>query len=344
MIRICQSLAEAGYDITLVGRKKKSSLPLTGHVFKQERLHCFFEKGKLFYAEYNTRLFFFLLFRKMDGICAIDLDTILPVLFISKIKAIVRIYDAHELFCEMKEIVSRPVIHKTWKWIERKTLPYFKNAYTVNNSLAEIFTKNYDHPYSVIRSISRYEPFEELPREKFILYQGAVNEGRCFEWLIPSMQNIPAKLVICGDGNFLVQAKALTNKFNLEEKVEFKGMLLPAELKAYNRRGWIGITLFENNGDSNYYSLANRFFDYIHAGLPQLCVDFPVYKEINETYKVAVLIHEMNPGAIAGKINMLLQDDSKWKQLHDNCLEAAKILNWQEEEKKLLSFYKNLFG
>ncbi|MEO7264717.1 MAG: glycosyltransferase [Ferruginibacter sp.] len=344
MIRICQSLAVAGYDITLVGRKKKSSLPLSRHLFKQERLHCFFETGKLFYAEYNIRLFFFLLFKKMDGICAIDLDTIIPCLVISQIKSIVRIYDAHELFCEMKEIVSRPGIYKIWKWIERKTLPHFKNAYTVNDHLAEIFAKNYGHTYSVIRSISVYEPIEASQREKFILYQGAVNEGRCFEWLIPAMQNVPAILVICGDGNFMGQAKELVTNNGLQEKVEFKGMLLPAELQLYTRKAWIGITLFEKNGESNYYSLANRFFDYIHAGLPQLCVDFPVYKEINEIYDVAVLIQNISPGEIAEKINLLLHDDEKWQQLHRNCLMAAKTLNWQEEEKKLLAFYKKLFG
>ena len=59
MIRICTSLANAGYNVTLVGRKLKASLPLTTQPFLQKRLFCFFEKGKLFYAEYNIRLFFF---------------------------------------------------------------------------------------------------------------------------------------------------------------------------------------------------------------------------------------------------------------------------------------------
>ena len=78
MIRICTSLAKAGYDVILVGRKVSSSKPLTTQPFKQKRIICLFEKGKLFYAEYNIRLFFYLLFKKMDCIGAIDLDTILP--------------------------------------------------------------------------------------------------------------------------------------------------------------------------------------------------------------------------------------------------------------------------
>jgi hypothetical protein len=95
MIRICTSLANAGYDVMLVGRKMKASLPLTVQPFKQKRLFCFFEKGKLFYAEYNIRLFFYLLFKQMDCISAIDLDSILPCYFISRIKKITRVYDAH---------------------------------------------------------------------------------------------------------------------------------------------------------------------------------------------------------------------------------------------------------
>ena len=112
MQRICTSLSQAGYDVVLVGIKKSNSIKIENRLFKQQRIRCLFEKGKLFYAEYNLRLFFYLLFKKMDAICAIDLDTILPCLFISKIKKIPRIYDAHELFCEMKEIATRPAIYK----------------------------------------------------------------------------------------------------------------------------------------------------------------------------------------------------------------------------------------
>ena len=86
MIRICSSLAVAGYQVVLVGRKLKSSLPLVEKPYSTKRILCFFEKGKLFYAEYNIRLFFFLLFKKMDCICAIDLDTILPCYYISVVK------------------------------------------------------------------------------------------------------------------------------------------------------------------------------------------------------------------------------------------------------------------
>jgi hypothetical protein len=135
MIRICTSLAQAGYSVTLTGRKMKNSIALSKQLFQQKRIGCIFEKGKLFYAEYNIRLFFYLLFKKMDCIGAIDLDTILPCYFISRIKKVKRVYDAHELFCEMKEIVTRPVIYKTWKKIEKFALPRFPSGYMGYNTV-----------------------------------------------------------------------------------------------------------------------------------------------------------------------------------------------------------------
>ncbi len=345
MIRICTSLADAGYGVTLVGRKINSSIPLLTQPYNQKRINCLFENGKLFYAEYNTRLFFYLLFKKMDGICAIDLDSILPCYYISKIKKIKRIYDAHELFCEMKEVMSRPKIYKIWKWVERKTVPHFTHGYTVNKPIADEFNKMYGCNYEVIRSIAIYQPFlQQQKKEKYILYQGAVNEGRSFETLIPAMQWINVPLYICGNGNFMQQAIKLAEQYQVTEKILFKGMLSPQLLRTYASQAYIGITLFEHKGLSNYYSLANRFFDYIHAAVPQLCVNYPAYRQINNLYHVAVLIDDLSPENIARNINEMLSDEAGWKVYKTNCIEAGKVLNWQNEEKKLLLFYKEIFG
>lgn len=343
MIRICDSLTASGYEVTLVGRRLSTSVQLQDRGFRQERLNCFFVKGKAFYAEFNLRLFWFLLFKKMDCICAIDLDTIIPCYLISIIKKVPRVYDAHELFCEMKEIVSRLAIYSAWKRIERFSVPKFPNGYTVNQPIAEEFKKMYAVEYQVIRNFSILRPLI-IPEKnrKYILYQGAVNEGRSFESLIPAMREVNSSLVICGDGNFLSQAKELVDVYNLKDKVDFRGKLVPAELFEITRHAWIGITLFENKGLSNYLSLANRFSDYVHAGIPQLCVDYPVYRDLNNQYHVAVLTDNLSPSGIAKKLNELLTNESLYKSLQKNCLVAREELCWDKEEKKLIEFYKNI--
>ncbi|PWT99565.1 MAG: group 1 glycosyl transferase [Bacteroidetes bacterium] len=345
MQRICNSLQAAAYDVILVGRKWKDSPELFTTTFRQIRLTCIFKKGKIAYLEYNFKLFFFLLFRKIDLICAIDLDTILPCYFISKIKRIPRVYDAHELFCEMKEVVSRPMIHKIWKRIEKFTVPKFRHGYTVNEMIAEEFRKMYGLSYETIKNVPRLKEMER-PQEDgqgFIIYQGAVNEGRSFETLIPAMKDVNSILKIYGDGNFLEQSKNLVQNLGLENKIKFEGKLKPTDLKKITAEAKIGMTLFENNGLSNYYSLANRFFDYIHAEIPQVCVDYPCYHQINEKFEIGLLIKEPTQEEISRAANNLLQDQVLYKRLKENCRKAKQVLNWQTEEIKLIAFYKNIF-
>ncbi len=155
-----------------MGRKLKGSKPSKTQLFNQKRLYCFFSKGFLFYAEYNIRLLIYLLFRKVNLICAIDLDTIIPCYFISVIKSVPWVYDAHELFCEMKEIVTRPLIYKCWKFIERRFAPKFKDGYTVNKTIADEFKKMYALDYEVIRNMPVSIDLPEIIKEeKYILYQ-----------------------------------------------------------------------------------------------------------------------------------------------------------------------------
>src|SRR6185436_9367155 len=120
---------------------------------KQKRIHCWFNKGKLFYFEYNLRLTCYLLFRKMDAVCAIDLDTIIPCHTISWFKRIPRIYDAHELFTELKEVITRPRVHKIWARVEKKMVPKFKLGYTVSEGIADEFHRRYDVNYKTIRNL-----------------------------------------------------------------------------------------------------------------------------------------------------------------------------------------------
>jgi glycosyltransferase involved in cell wall biosynthesis len=345
MIRICSSLQNAGYDVLLVGRLSKKSKPLAQRDFKQRRLSCFFEKGKIYYIEFNLRLFLWLLFQPMDLVCAIDLDTILPCYFVSVLRRKKRVYDAHELFCEMKEVVTRPRIYSFWKKLERFSVPKFKYGYTVNQPIQQIFKDLYGTNYGVIMNVPGLAEMNEIAGcEPFILYQGSVNEGRSFETLIPAFQWIDLPFYIYGDGNFFDECKTLIEKYNLQNKVFLKGKLFPEELKAITKKALAGITIFENTGLSNYYSLGNRFFDYIHAEVPQVCVNYPAYKEINDQFKVAVLVDDLSPQTLAAAINKLIENHNLRAELKANCKQAKQVYNWQREEEKLVEFYERVFN
>lgn len=343
MQRIAGSLDAAGYAVCLVGIAKENSPVLKTYPFQQKRIRVLFKSGKLFYLEYMVKLFCWLLFQRVDILCAIDLDTILPVYLVSVLRSKKRVYDGHELFCEMKEVVSRPLIYKTWKKLEAWILPKFRIGYTVNEPIARIFEENYGVEYKVIRNMPKLsESSYSLEKKDFLLYQGAVNEGRLFEVLIPAMKWVEFPLHIYGDGNFLDQAKTLIRQNQLENKVILKGKLEPAELKKITANALLGFTLFENRGLSNYYSLANRFFDYVHAATPQIAVDFPVYRELNKIAPVAVLTGTTDPQELAAEINNLLQNRLTYSELQQNCLTKRQEWNWEKEEKELINIYKSL--
>ena len=345
MQRICSTLADAGYDVLLVGRKLKTSLPLSKKNYKQQRLKCWFNKGKLFYSEFNIRLFFFLLFKKIDCICAIDLDTILSCYYISKLKGIKRVYDAHEYFSQLDEVVSRPKIYRFWFGIEKKMIPKFKEGYTVCDSLAEEFKKNYNADYKVIRNVPLLvETNEQVRSENAILYQGAVNKGRGLDKLVLAMKNVNAKLWVCGNGNFMEEMRSVVQANDLSGKVIFYGMLPPEELKKRTTRSYIAINPFERTGLNQYLSLSNKFFDYMHAGIPQVTMNYPEYKKVNDQFKIAELIDELSPEMITNAINKLFDNKELYLQLKQNCLTAKQELNWQKEKDKLLNFYGELFN
>ena len=279
-------------------------------------------------------------------VCAIDLDTILPCLFISKIKRITRVYDAHELFTELKEVITRPRIKKFWLSIEKYAVPKFKNGYTVSNGIAAEFKKRYGVGYETIRNVPSLKKPGSGPgnpgSEKFILYQGAVNEGRGLEYLIPAMTQVDCKLVICGDGNFMDQLKLLIKDQKIDHKIEVRGMMPPNTLWQLSQQAFIGIAVAEAEGLNQYFALPNKFFDYIHAGLPQVTMNYPEYRTLNEKYNVAVLINDLDPKTIASAINTLLTDSMKYNILKTNCTRAREELNWENEQKKLLLFYNQL--
>jgi glycosyltransferase involved in cell wall biosynthesis len=344
MIRICRTLQKDGDQVTLIGRVTKDSLPLKSEEFRQSRLYVPFESGPLFYITFNFRLFFHLLFCRADIICAVDLDTVLPVWLIGRIRGIIMVFDSHEWFCEMKELQDRPVVRRIWKGIERMTIPSFKHGYTVSEGIVDRFRIEYGHTYALIRNIPSLRPMirEVTKPAPFILYQGAVNEGRCFERLIPAMQWVNTPLHIYGDGNYMSQVRQLIEKFGLEKKVLLKGKLYPDALSDITPTACIGISLFDETSLHNRLSLANRFFDFIHAGIPQICSDFPAYREINDRYSVALLISETSPMNIALALNKLLNDGLMYAHMQSQCRLAARELNWQHEGERLKDFYRSL--
>ena len=343
MIRICGTLAAAGYGVTLIGRELPDSPPLVPRDFRQHRLRCRYLAGKRFYAEYNYRLWRELRDWDYDAICAVDLDTLLAAHLLRR-RGTRIVYDAHEWFSETPEVARRPLVRAAWRGLGKALVPRTDARYTVGPALAGKLAEDYGVPFGVIRNVPLRKPqtFSENSGG-VILYQGMLNPGRGLDVAIRAMRDLPdCRLWIVGDGPERALLETLSRESGVQDRVHFKGFQEPSVLIDFTRRAWLGINLLCGDSSSYYYSLANKALDYIQAGLPSVQMDFPEYRAIDDRYRTFALLPECTAPALVAKIEELQRTPAYYRTLRAGCAEAAEELCWEREAPRLLEIYRAL--
>jgi len=342
-------LSEMGYEVLLVGRELRHSPPVAGG-FKCRRFKLFFNKGPLFYAEYNLRLFFYLLFKKHDLLLANDLDTLLANFIVSKLRKSELVYDSHEYYTEVPELQHRRFVRGVWERIERFVFPKLQTVYTVNDTIADIYREKYGVDVKVVRNIplqtegngqANGEELNLPENKRILILQGAgINVDRGGEELVRAMEYVEnAMLYIIGSGDVIPDLKNMTGQMGLNNKVIFIDRIPSEKLNAYTRKSHIGITIDKTTNLNYKYSLPNKLFDYIHAGIPILASRPIEVEKIIKQYNIGVLIDNHEPKHIADKINFMLQDEDRLDMWRENVKVAQKDLTWEKEKLKL----KNIF-
>lgn len=341
--RTCSLLHEEGYEVVLIGRKLKNSLVLEKRSYECKRMSLLFENGPLFYAEYNSRLFLLLLTSKSNLLFSNDLDTLLPNFIISKLKGKRLVYDSHEYFTEVPELIHRPRVQKVWKWIESFVLTRIESMITVNESIANLFREKYRIKVEVIRNVpigSDVVNFEK--EEKLLVLQGAgINVDRGGEELLSAMEFIDGKLWVIGDGDALPKLKDLVKEKSLETKVSFKGKVPLSELKELTAKAQIGFSLDKDSNINYRYSLPNKLFDYLQASCAVICSNLVEVNRIVEDFKVGLVLEEVSPSEIAKTVNRLFEDSDLLQEFQSNAFLASKELTWDKEQSKLRNILKN---
>ena len=339
--KVCNTLMNAGYEVFLIGKKNKNSKPLD-RTYKTKRISVFFKKSILFYAEFNIKLFFTLLFLKKDFLLSNDLDTLLPNYFLSVIQKKKLVYDSHELFSEIPELVDRPFAKKFWTKIEQKILPKLKNTYTVCKSIADYYDVRYQTNFKTIINLPTKKEIivSELPfdynNEKIILYQGALNMGRGLELMIHSMQFLENCIfVIIGDGDIYEDLKEKVIQDNLGQKIHFLGRKNPKELHQLTPLANLGISIEEDLGLNYRFALPNKIFDYIQAEVPILVSNLPEMKRIVLNHNVGEIVKDRSPEKLAKQILELLQKDYSLE-----LKKAKETLIWEHQEEMLLAIFE----
>jgi glycosyltransferase involved in cell wall biosynthesis len=327
-----------GFRVLLVGRKLSKSRGLKPRSYATRRIRLVFNKGPLFYAEYNCRLFFFLLFSRSDLLLSNDLDTLPANWLASKLKHKPLVYDSHELFTEVPELIGRPGTRRIWDWLEKRLVPGVDQAYTVSRSIASYYSGKYQVPFSVVRNLplSRHYPFDATNDKEAgpttILYQGALNKGRGLEQTLSAMQYLPdVNLLIAGTGDVENDLKAQATDLKLRN-VRFLGRLPLEELIHITHETHLGISVEEDIGLNYRFALPNKLFDYIQARIPVVISNLPEMSAIVNDYDIGLITPSHNPVVLAETFLKALTDKNLRKKWSANLEKAAEDLTWEKEE------------
>ncbi len=348
--KVALALQDMGFHVRLTGRRLRKSQPLAPRPYDTHRMWLLFEKGPLFYAEFNLRLFFRLLFSASDIILANDLDTLLASYLASKLRGKKLVYDSHEYFTEVPELIDRPVTQGIWKKIEKAILPKIKNAYTVSESIAQVYSEKYGTPFRVVRNMPFRTDNVDLPDDKkiekngdkVIIYQGALNLSRGLEAAIKAMQYLDhAQLWLAGDGDLTAELQKLTEELGLEKKIRFLGRVALQDMKYYTVQADLGISIEEDRGLNYRFALPNKLFDYIQHGIPVLVSNLPEMKKIIDTYQIGTILNSHTPQEMATQFEHALFDDEDRKRWLANMKKAAETLCWEAEIPILQDIFKN---
>jgi glycosyltransferase involved in cell wall biosynthesis len=342
-------------DITIVGRRKDHDCSKGSVPFRTFRLRMIFKKGFLFYAFFNLRLFFYLLFHRSDLLVANDLDTILPNYLVSRLKRIPLVYDSHEFYTGVPELTDRPFVRKIWARIEKSILPRVKYMITVSDSIADAYAELYGVRPVVIRNAGIYIPDIEafsrkdlgVTREDLLLImQGAgINIDKGAEELVEAVAKTEGvSLLIVGSGDVIPILKKRIKELHMESRIKIILPVIGNDLLRYTKAADAGMSL-EKDTNLNYrYSLPNKLFDYIAAGIPVLASGLPEISGIIKEYDCGILINKITVDEIVIAIENIKANRDYLRYLGKNAVKASLLLNWNNESKKVHEFYKKILN
>lgn len=351
----CHSLHTAGYEVVLLGRQLPESLPVI-RPYRLVRMRLWFRKKAAFYAELNIRLFWRLLFSRADLYYANDLDTLPANALAALIRRKPLVYDSHEFFTEVPEIQGRLWVKKSWAFLERTFIGRAQMVLTVNPSIAHLLEQTYGlKEVRVVRNVPdtaatpalRGRAELDLPEggHLLILQGSGINVDRGAEELFEAVAlTSGVHLVVVGSGDALPGLKQRATAADLQGKISFRPRMPYRDMMAYTAAADLGLSLDKDTNLNYRYSLPNKVFDYVSAGIPMLVSDLVEVRRFVDAHDLGVVASHHEPQYLADLVHATLSDEAALVRYRENARKTAPAILWSKEYAPIVEEIARLMG
>ena len=348
--KLAHSLLQINWSPKLVGRQLPHSKPFKRE-YPYKRFKLLFNKGALFYANYNIRLFLYLLFAKYDAIHSNDLDTLPACYFAANLRGKKLIYDSHEYYTEVPELINRPFQRNFWLFWEKLIFPRLKHVVTVNHKIASAYQNKYKVPVGIVRNVplktnhqwEAHAALQSSTKFNLILQGAGINVDRGAEELVEAFQYLPEAfhLYIIGSGDVWTTLEQKVEELGLKNQITLMQRIPYQELMQYTAGCQLGVTLDKPTNLNYRYSLPNKLFDYFQAGVPVLSSNVEVVSGIVNDHNVGWISPNHTPKELAQLIQSIKENSEAYQEKRANALKTAALYNWEEEIKPIQKLYES---
>jgi glycosyltransferase involved in cell wall biosynthesis len=281
---------------------------------------------------------------EFDVVIACDHTSLPAAMVLADSAAAALVYDSHEFALGEKEEnpVWRAIYPPYIRAIEEGGLRRAYDCITVSEGIATAIAQEYhlDRTPTVIRNLPGYHemPYRPVREHLMVHHHGVLAPGRGLELLVASVAHwhprFSLRLRGPADPDYLVKLRALINHNGVADRVT---IARPLPMECLIADAWeadIGIYLLPDFGPQNRFSLPNKLFEFLMAGLAIITNDLPEMRRIVEAYGVGIVIADATIQGVATRINALhVGAVDAYKKA---ALAAARNLCWDNEKEHFL--------
>ncbi len=340
-VQSVRTAQEAGFAVQVVSIAAESeqrwAFPLT-------RLNAIFNRGPFKFLIFNFRLAQWLLSHKCHTIYARGLWVLPAVWLVRLFKEQRVIYEAHEFFAGHELLLRRPLRRGLWLTVERLAIPKISHLLTVSEPLAELYRQRYPQlkRVSVVRNLplrtsfpNGKSPSGKTDAQRFtMVFHGYFHKGRALRQIVQAMSRIKTnniQLMLVGGGPLEAELRHMVEELHLGNRVEFRPFIPHDQLLPFLSNADLGLVLIQPDSPNRTYSLPNKFFELIGAGVPVLASTIPTLTSYVQKYDIGRCVNPDDPAEIAAAIEEIAQNKNQLSQWKAHCQTAAAELNWEQE-------------